>query len=316
VVLERGVSLFDALHSEVAPRRISIRPQGSAAEVSVAEAVFSRDAHWLFLRATGMDDVIAVELGAEIGTPLSASINFISGGTGLTDIEVPPPGFDDSVLAVFVVSRDAWLLDARGIVDNNQRLPLTSSVDSIARLTGTQVLLWDSGGSTAAAWDVSDGRSGSVQLDGNSPNPVVLPQLNKAVFPLAAVSGGGGPALSSLTVVGDVNRLRFRVQGVQLARAFGPSALDSTAQRLFFTVTQSTSVVTMDLQTLALAEVSLDQVPLHLYYVRNGDWVVAEHASGFGALTVVPAGSTERAGALHYADYALMGDLDRAEEPR
>jgi len=130
------------------------------------------------------------------------------------------------------------------------------------------------------------------------------------------VTGSGGPALSSLTVVEETNRLRFRVQGVQLAKAFGASALDSGAQRLFFSGTQGSTVVTMDLRTLALAEVTLDEPALRLLYVPDGDWLVAEHWGAYGDATVFPAGTTERIGARHYTDFALTGDLDRAEEPR
>ncbi len=69
----------------------------------------------------------------------------------------------------------------------------------------------------------------------------------------------------------------------------------------------------MDLRTLALAEVDARHGGGEsLEYLPHGDWLVAEHAGDSSATsTVVPAGTTDRAGALRYTDFALTGDLDR-----
>lgn len=311
VLLERGVALFDALHPDVAPRRISIRPQGSTSESSVQQAVFSVDAHWLYLRASALDDVIAVELGPEVNQPISASINFVSGGRGLTAIERAPAGFADSVLAVYSTSAEAWLLDARGIQDNMKRLQLAAPMDSLRVLDGARVLLWDQGGRAVAAWDVADGRSGTATLDATFAPPIVLADLGRALFAHSSV-GTSGAALSTLLVTGETNRLRLRVQGIQLARPLAGAVVDGATQRLFFSVTGDASLVTMDLGTLQLVEVALDSPVQRLWHLSQGDWLVAEHAGlGLGDVTVVPAGTSDRAGALRYTDFALTGDLDR-----
>lgn len=306
VTLERGVALFDALHPDVPPRRISIRPQGSTSESIVAEAVFSADAHWLFLRATGLDDVIVVELGDEVGAPLSASINFVSGGRGLTDIAATPELMGDTVLAVYATSREVWLLDARGIQDNARRLVAPAPVRTAAVLSGTRVLLWDAASQSLTAWDMLDGRSGTVTLDGTFSSSVVLPEVDRAVFALP-----GAPALSEVTVVPETNRLRLKLQSIQLTRPYAAAALDPATRRLFFTAAGTTTVVTMDLMTLALAEVTLDAPAARLAYLSQGDWLVAEHdGSLFGDVTVVPAGTTERSGARRYVDFAFTDDLE------
>ena len=311
VLLERGVAIFDALHPDVAPRRISIRPQGSTSESSVQQAVFSADAHWLYLRASGLDDVIAVELGPEIGQPVAASINFVSGGRGLSAIERAPSGFPDSVLAVYSTSAEAWLLDARGIQDNMKSLQLPAAMDNLKLLDGTRVLLWDQGGKSVAAWDVADGRSGTVTLDATFAPPIVLPDMGRALFAHSSV-GGSGPALSTLVVTDETNRLRLRVQGIQLAKPLAGAVVDGATQRLFFSVAGSSSLVTMDLRTLQLVEVALDSAVQQLWYLPQGDWLVADHVGyGLGDVTVVPAGTSDRAGALRYTDFALTGDLDR-----
>lgn len=304
VTLERGVALFDALHPDVAPRRISIRPQGSTSESIVAEAVFSSDAHWLFLRATGLDDVIVVDVGTEVGEPLSASINFVSGGRGLTDIAATPELMGDTVLAVYATSREVWLLDARGIQDNARRLAASAPVRTATVLSGTRVLLWDAGSAAVTAWDMQDGRSGTVALDGTFSSSLVLPEVDRALFALPQ-------ALSEVTVVPETNRLRLKLQSIQLTRPYAAAALDPVTRRLFFTAAGTSTVVTMDLMTLALAEVALDAPAASLAYLSQGDWLVADHGDDLlGDVTVVPAGTTERGGALRYVDFALTDDFE------
>lgn len=310
VTLERGVAVFDALHPEVAPRRISLRPPGSTLESSVAEAVFARSARWLFLRASNLDDVIVVELGPEVGAPVSASLNFVAGGQGLTDIEAPPDTMGDTVLAVYAASRDAWLLDARGIQDNAKRLAMTTSARSVSLLSGNRALFWDGSSTSLTAWDMNDGRSGTVQLDGTFSLPLVVPSLDKAVFALPSATGGA--ALSTVTVVEETNRLRLKLQSIQLAQPFTAAAFDSATQRLFFTVSNTATLVTMSLGTLQLSEVSLDAPATGLHYLPQGDWLVAEHAGTlFGDVTVLPAGSTDRTQARRYRDFAFTDDLNR-----
>ncbi len=304
VTLERGVALFDALHPEVAPRRISIRPQGSSSESTVLETVFSRGGKFLFLRASGLDDVIVVELGNQVGQPVSASINFVSGGVGLSDIEAPPPGYEDSVLAIFSGSREAYLLDARGIADNAKKLAMTAPLSRVHLLQGSRVLLWDTASKTVAAWDIADGRTGAVVLDNSFTNPTLVEALDKGIFPTLG-------ALSVVTVLEETNRLRPKIQSIQLASQVGASTLDEGGQRLFFCVSGSPTVVTMNLRSMELAEVTLDQSVGRLLHLPDGDWLIADHGGQFGDVTVLPAGATERNTATRYSDFALTDDLDR-----
>ena len=317
VTLERGVALFDALHPEVAPRRITIRPPGTSSESSVAEAVFSRDAHWLFLRASALDDVIAIELGPEVGAPPSASINFVSGGRGLTDLEASPDGFPDSVLAVYATSRELWLLDARGITDNSKKLSSPEAISTVSVIGGSRVLAWDARGSKGVvAWDLADGRSGSSVLDGTTSTATLVPAMGKALF-FHASTAGGGPSLSTVTVADETNRLRLRLQSIQLSRTVQASAVDEPSQRLFFAVNGSPSVVTVELGTLRLAEMPLDALTTTLHYLPDTDTLASVNASQdhFGDVTMWPAGEIERTTAIRFTDFLFTGDLDRAETP-
>ena len=317
VSLERGVAVFDALHPEVAARRITIRPPGTASESSVVEAVFSRDAHWLFLRATSLDDVIAIELGSEVGQPPSASINFVSGGRGLTDIEASPGGFPDSVLAVFATTRELWLLDARGITDNSKKLISPEAISTVSVLSGSRVLAWDARGSKGVvAWDLADGRSGSSVLDGTTTAVTLVPSMGKALF-FHSVTESGGPSLSTVTLSDETNRLRLRLQSIQLSRTVQASAIDDVSQRLFFSVSASPSVVTVELGTLRLAELPLDTPSSTIHYLPDVDFLASVNASSdrFGDVTLWPAGEIERGTAIRFTDFLFTGDLDRPEAP-
>ena len=317
VSLERGVAIFDALHPEVAARRITIRPPGTGSESSVVESVFSLDAHWLFLRATALDDVIAIELGPEVGRPPSASINFVSGGRGLTDHEAAPAGFPDSVLAVYATSRELWLLDARGIVDNAKRLTSPEAINTVSVLGGTRVLAWDSRGSKGVvAWDLADGRSGSSVLDGSTGPATLVPAMGKALF-FHATTAAGGPSLSTVTVADETNRLRLRLQSIQLSRSVQASAVDEPGQRLFFAVNGSPAVVTLELSTLRLAEMPLDVQSSAIHYLPDVDFLASVNAGSdrLGDVSMWPAGGVERSQAIRFTDFVFTGDLDRAEAP-
>lgn len=314
VALDRGVAVLDAKHPEVSPRRVSVRLSSSATESRVLETVFSDDAHWLFLRVQGQDDVVVVELGREVGQPPSASINFVSGGTGLSDLEAAPPGVADGVVAVYAGSKEAWLLDARGIQDRAKRFGLPVSVTQVTRMRGSQVLLWAPGVRTLAAWDVADGRTGTLALDGTPSSPVVVPALDAALFPLVGATDGSGfpAALASVSLEGETNRVRLLLKGVQLAKPLSAVARDAVAQRLFFSVQQSPQLVTMDLSTLELAEVTLDAEVKSLLALPAANAVAAVHPGG--DVTVLPAGAVDRTQAIHFEDVLWAEAFERGNE--
>ncbi len=314
VVLERGVALFDATRPQVPVRKVGLRPQGSTTEATALEAVFSADAKWLFVRTSTLDDVVVLELGAERGVAPSVSINFVAGGTGLADIAAPPPGTPNAVLALYSSSRELVLLDAQGIVDRHQRVALTASLRRLASVAmGDVVLAWDETSPVVTAWNVRDGRVGVVALDGPPASLQVAPSRLKLFAP---VTGRQGAALSVLSLDEEPNRLRLRLQSLQLSRAASSVQLDVGAQRLFLTVGGLGTVVTLDTTSLDTAEVTVDAPPVGLFALPDGDWLALAHAGDLGDLTFVRAGGTERSEARRVVDFALTDALLRAEDLR
>ncbi len=311
VALERGVALFDARRPELPPRRISIRPQGVESESSVLEAIFSSDARFLFVRASRVDDVIVVELEPTGSVP-RASVNFVAGGTGLTDIELAPGG----VLAVYAQSREAMRLDPRGVLDNVLRLPLPDTLTTARRLGDERVLFFDASSRHVTAWDVLDGRSGTAILDAPAENALVAAPLGKALFAHPSTAAASGAASLSVVSVEDAStRLRARIQSIQLLRPAAAPTLDAAQERLFFTPQNDATVVTLDLRTLAIAQVTLDTAASQILYLPDGDQLAVVHAGNpLGDVTFVPAGGENRGQAVRFSDFALAGALDRPRE--
>jgi hypothetical protein len=318
VALDRGVAIFDALRPEVAARRIALRPAGSAVDAAVSELLFSRDAKWLFVRTLGVDDVVVIELGAEVGAPVSASINFVAGGAGLSDLELAPEAAGDAVLASYSLSKEVLLLDARGIQDNVKRLTLPAALPNLATIAPGRVLLWSPASRSAVVWDVVDGRSGVATLSGVPDRAFALPQLGRAVLTFPAIDSGSS-AIDALSFTEEPNRLRLRAQTIQLARKPSAVTLSADQEALFVAVPQATNqpaVVTVELRTMALSEVVLDAAVSGLLHLPAEGKVVADHGSAYGDLSILPVGATERLSVTRVADFALSGDLDRPEDGR
>jgi hypothetical protein len=317
VALERGVAVFDATRPEVPARRITLQPPGSSTETNVAQMLFSRDAKWLYVRASGLDDVVVIELGAEAGSPVSASINFVAGGSGLSDLELAPPSLGDSVLALYAGSSEVMVLDARGIGDNNRKLTLPASMQYMEALSDRRVLLW--GPAVTAVWDVVDGRSGVATLLAAPERVLVSPGAERVMLSQANSATAPG-VLTTLAVTEETNRLRLRTQPIQLARKPSATALSADGEVLFLAIppgtgSTQTAVVTAEVRTLALSEVLLDAPVTNLFHLDGPGVVAAEHSGNvLGDLSLLPTGASERAAVTRLSDFALTGDLDRPED--
>lgn len=308
IALDRGVAIFDALKPQVPPRRVSVRPQGSTLESTVLEALFSPTGRFLYLRASRLDDVIAIELEPAADGSVSASINFLAGGTGLVALAVPPGDVNDTVLALYAGSREVLLLDARGLSTETLRASLPEPLTRLHALPGGQVLAYDGAFRSVVAWDLTTGQSGSAVLDASFDAVLFADSLAKAVFRHQG-------SLSIVTIEQTSTRLRSRIQSIQLAQKAGGMSLDETGGRLFFSPVGSTALVRLDLNGLALEQATLDGPVQSLAYLPQGDWIAAAAQSELGDLTFLPAGTLARNEGARLIGYTLSGDLDRPEDP-
>ncbi|QRO02094.1 hypothetical protein JRI60_25320 [Archangium violaceum] len=315
ITLDRGVVVLDAKAPRRAPRRIPTRLSETQPEVAVQEALFSPNGDVLFLRLSGMDDVFAVELGRE-GDELTASVNFLAGGTGLSDIELPPasaPAAERSVLAVYAGSQEAMVLDARGLQDV-PRLPLGAPLTSTHVLADGRALFYDAKLRTVVAWDVATGKSGTVLLSAGFDAVRFSDALGTAVFRHPSV-GSGGAALSVVTVREEDTRLRVRINPIPVSRTVGVDVMDTARGRLYFVPQGQFILARLDVETLAIDQVTLDAPISALHYLPARDMLAAQHAEpALGDVTLIPADRLERGAAERVRYFTLADELDRAPE--
>jgi hypothetical protein len=315
ITLDRGVVVLDAKEPRRALRRIPTRLSETQPEVAVQEALFSPGGDVLFLRLSGMDDVFAVELARE-GDELLASVNFLAGGTGLRDIELPPaavPGSERSVLAVYAGSQEAMVLDARGLQDV-ARLSLGAPLTSTHVLADGRALFYDGKLRTVVAWDVVTGKSGTVLLTAGFDGVRFSDALGAAVFRHPS-SGTGGAALSVVTVREEDTRLRVRISPIPVSRTVQADVMDETRGRLYFAPQGQPVVARLDVETLGIEQLTLDAPITALHYLPERDVVVAQHAEPvLGDVTLIAADPFERGAAERVRYFTLADELDRASE--
>lgn len=314
VTFEKGVTLFDALSPALAPRRISVRPQGSTAEVSIAEALFAPQARFLYLRATGLDDVVVAEL-TDTGARIEASLNFLGGGVGLSDIELPlAAGQEEALLAVYGSSREAMLLDARGSQDRQARLTLADPLTRLHALPDGKVLLFGPNERALAAWDPAAGKSGAIALDATFRGTLFADELGRFVFEHPSTAGGA--ALSIVSLEEQETRLRLHSRSVQLSSPATAFAARDGAGRIFLGVSSDQPyLVRLDLASLELGQVALDVPAAGLLMLSAGQQVAVLHGGDpAGDLTFVPVDDLERSKTERVVGWALTGDLDRPED--
>ncbi|PTL80895.1 hypothetical protein DAT35_26550 [Vitiosangium sp. GDMCC 1.1324] len=315
ITLDRGVVVLDAKAPQKAPRRIPTRLSETQPEVAVQEALFSRTGDVLFLRLSGMDDVFAVELGQE-GGELTASVNFLAGGTGLSDLELPPeqaPTSERSVLAVYSGSQEARVLDARGLQDGAQ-LPLGAPLTSAHVLSDGRVLLYDGKLRTVVAWDVVTGKNGTVLLSAGFDAVRFSDALGAAVFRHPNL-GSGGAALSVVTVREEDTRLRVRISPIPVSRKVEADVMDAARGRLYFAPQGQPVIARLDVETLAIEQVTLDAPITALHYLPASGMLAAQHSEPFlGDVTLIPADQLERGAAERVRYFTLADELAPASE--
>jgi hypothetical protein len=315
ITLDRGVVVLDARAPLRALRRIPTRLSETQPEVAVQEALFASGGEVLFLRLSGMDDVFAVELRGE-GEELMVSVNFLAGGTGLSDLELPPtsaPGAGRAVLAVYSGSQEALVLDARGLQDV-PRLALGAPLTTAHVLSDGRVLFYEGKLRTVVAWDVLTGKSGAVLLTAGFDAVRFSDALGAAVFRHPSV-GTSSAALSVVMVREEDTRLRVRISPIPVSRTVQADVMDGVRGRLYFAPQGQPVVARLDVETLGIDQVTLDAPISALYYLPGQHVLAAQHGDpALGDVTLLPADQLERGAAERVRYFHLADELDRALE--
>jgi len=138
---------------------------------------------------------------------------------------------------------------------------------------------------------------------------------------VVAANGSGPAAVSTLTISDEPNRLRLKVQTIQLAQRPTAFAVSGDGATAFLAVAQASgaqsAMVTLEVASQGLAEVKLDAPVVSLFHLSRVGQVVAQHGSAsYGDVSMMPAGATERSSVVRAVDFALTGSLDRPEDAR
>lgn len=332
VVLDAAVAFVELADPTV---RVHVPLKLPAGQVlTPKEAVFSTDGSFLFVRASGTDDVLALELIRTDGE-LGSAINFLfhPGASGLQDILVPEgPGFERSVAALYSNSSgsQAVLLDGEGDTSKTRAVQMTRRLTSLANLGPGYVLAWAdpalvsaSLSRAVAGWAPLLDRMDEDLLQG----PVKAePRFSAggAFFPHGAV--GSQSALTGVSLEDDGSRLRVRLSPIVLGGTPTATALDDEGGTLFVSVevdrdesgaapdlpgSKVGSIVALQADSLGIGGLALDTEVQSLGVV--GEHLYAFHPSQLGDVTFVPLSKLERAAARRVTGFLAGGLADRGE---
>lgn len=333
VVLDAAVAFVDLADPSV---RVHVPLKLPAGQVlTPKEALFSTDGAFLFVRASGTDDVLALELFRTDGE-LGSAINFLfhPGASGLQDILVPEgPGFERSIAALYsgASGSQAVLLDGEGNTSKTRAVQMTRRLTSLANVGPGRVLAWaDPTLVTAnlsravAGWAPLLDRMDEDLLQG----PVKAePRFSAggAFFPHGAV--GSQSALTGVTLDDDGSRLRVRLSPIVLGGTPTATALDEEGGTLFVSVevdreesgaaselpgAKVGSVVALQADSLGIGGLALDTEVKSLGVA--GAHLYAFHPSSLGDVTLVPLSKLERGAARRVTGFLAGGLADRGEQ--
>ncbi len=311
VLFDKGIAVLD-LGAPQQVLRVPVRIQGGP-DVTPLKAIFSSfvgGQGYLYVMAAQTDDVIAVSLAT--GSGLQASINFLAGAQGLTDIALPPgPPPPATVLALYGQSQQALQLDATGRVDLTVTAALGAPATQLAQVAPGLLLAFSTGSSAANqlfAWDPAQGQIAAATLDGPVQGLAVSPAGGFAVATVASTP----PELAVLQTGQGPNGPTLAVSPLIVAAP--PLGVQFDASGLCYFAQEGEPFLTrLDPATLSSQSVTLDSSPTDLLLLPAA--AIAVQPSPYGQLTAVPTGAFDRTDARIFPDYLLTQEVSLVSGP-
>ncbi len=304
---------------------VPVRVNGGPA-VSPLKALFSsfvNGAGYLYVLAAQSDDVIAIAIDTASGS-MTGAINFLSGGTGLTDIALPlgePP--PSTVQALY--GAEAVQLDASGVAQNQVSATIGTGATQLMPVASGLTLVAGSNQSSVTAWSPSAGAVTALSLDGPASIIAPAPNGNTAI---AAVAGPGGPELVVIDIGQDSLGPHLRATPLLLAGSLSAFAFDGPGNHVYFVESGASLLARLDLGTLAHVEAQLDADPQSVGLVVGSPGgssggapsaVFATETETYGKLITFPTSAFDDAtGSVNprlgeaYPDFLLSSELDHA----
>jgi hypothetical protein len=310
-------------------------PDGSS--LAPAQELFSPDGRYLYVRATGSDDVLSLDVvvGSD-GVDSSVNFLFFPGASGLKEIAVSSdPGFVHAVAALYssTTSSTAVLLDATGDTSRTHFVHLAQASTYLDPLGGGMFLLSGSTATSVSGWEPLLDRSQKDILPA-APTGRPLVVKGNAFFAHAAVgtTTGTSAALTRVSVADDGSLLRVQQSPIVLGGTPGSTTVDPVSGKVLISVSipragsgagpilgkkddfsgNTASIVTIDPVSLALGGLVLDAEVVSLG-VANGQ-VFALHAGSLGDVTFFPASNPTRSLARRVVGFLTAHLFDLGEK--
>lgn len=266
------------------------------------KALFSPDGAFVYVLATGTDDVVVLNVNRGNGT-LTTAVNFLlpPNASGLSDITVPSgTGFTGYVAAVYTGTPSAALLDATGDTSLTHILPSTTGGTTFFDFGNNIVMITTPGSSSFTVWEPLLDRYDSGQLPGTTAGAPIIADGN-ALFiePATAEVATGSATLTNVTITDNGAQLVARQNPLVLAGTPTSTAYDPVSDLLFLGIpvasasnssTTVSAVVSIKPSTLGIGGFNLTESTSGMGIV--GGFTYANVQSNYGDVWFFPVTST------------------------
>lgn len=266
---------------------------------------------YLYMQAQGDDDIVTLALQAATASQkLSATLNFLAGGTGLSDIGLPTGSAEThTVLALYSGSQQLYSLDAAGLVDSTLITALSSAVNRLILFSGTLQIAYTVGSGTSLFfWDYALGSATAVTLDGPLQALVVSPD---GLHAAASVSSSSFPEMVILTALSTSSGTKVSVHPLQLGASAISPVFDSSGQALYFGESNPDFLVRLDPASLAYVTLPLASATSKVGAGAGAVYATLTSAP-YGALLTVPIADYQAQREILFDNYVLTAEVTLA----
>jgi hypothetical protein len=309
VLFAGAVAVFD-LADPADVLRTPLQASGSP-PLNPAKALFSTFAGglgYLYVQTQGSDNIVTLALQAAApGQKLSATLNFLAGGSGLSDIALPSgAAASHTVLALYGGSQQLYSLDAAGLVDATIITPLSGAASHLAGFSGTLMFAYTlSSSANLFVWDYALGAVSTAVLDGPYQSLAVSPD---GLHAAAAVSGTSFPEMAILTALSTSVGPKVSIHPLQLAAPAISPAFDSTGLALYFGESNPDFLIRLDPSSLAFVTLPLADGPSQVAVGAGAVYANLANAP-YGALLTVPVADYRASREILFQNYILTDEV-------
>jgi hypothetical protein len=309
VLFGGAVAVLDLANpGEVVRTPLQARGSSPLTPVKALFSTFASGLGYLYIQAQGSDDIVTLALQA--ATPqqkLSATLNFLAGGTGLSDIGLPSGTVaSHTVLALYSGSKQVYSLDAAGMVDATIVTALGGTATHLLPFAGTLQIAYTLAASPDVfVWDYALGSVTTATLDGPFQSLQVSPD---GLHAAAAVSGTSFPEMAILTALAGSAGPKVSIHPLQLGASAISPTFDASGQALYFGEANPDFLVRLDPSSLAYVTLPLANAPSQVGAGAGAVYASLTNAP-YGAILTVPVQDYRSQREILFENYVLTDEV-------